>query len=472
MAQVPLSQMKMQKHSAEQLLTERFRCPEGIADYQSLPDLSTNSGCFRFARDGGYPGCRSGEVPGAFLTAKLGVDSKHLWVKVPTRFEPAHVINYLRLERYATKSTERQNGLLTKNALRSLYYLVRPFVPFAVRKRFQQIYFRGWDKILFPSWPVDHTVENIFEQLLLSAMKAREVKRLPFIWFWPDGFPSCAIMTHDVETAAGLNFCRKLMDLNDSFDIKASFQIIPEKRYKFSSRLMDEIRNRGFEINVHDLNHDGHLFSDYARFLGRVERIKRYRKAFEANGFRSAVLYRNVDWYHALDFSYDMSIPNVGHLDPQRGGCCTVLPFFIGNTVEIPVTTTQDYTLFHVLNDYSIQLWQEQTALIRAKHGVMNFIVHPDYLIPETARRVYVQLLSYLSDLRSRQEIWMALPNDVANWWRMRSRMNLVNDTGSWRVDGPGSERARVAYAVLSGDTIHFEVEQPSGPPVEQLALA
>jgi hypothetical protein len=28
-----------------------------------------------------------------------------------------------------------------------------------------------------------------------------------------------------------------------------------------------------------------------------------------------------------LCFAYDMSIPNVAHLDPQRGGCCTIMPF-------------------------------------------------------------------------------------------------------------------------------------------------
>jgi hypothetical protein len=114
------------------------------------------------------------------------------------------------------------------------------------------------------------------------------------------------------------------MDLNDSFAIKGSFQIVPEKRYTVSGHLLDEIRDRGFEINVHDLNHDGRLFSDHAEFLHRAERIRQYKLQFGAKGFRSAVLYRNVDWIGALGFSYDMSIPNVVHLDPQRGGCCTV----------------------------------------------------------------------------------------------------------------------------------------------------
>ena len=37
-----------------------------------------------------------------------------------------------------------------------------------------------------------------------------------------------------------------------------------------------------------------------------------------------------IGWQR-LDFSFDMSIPNVAHLDPQRGGCCTIMPYFIGN---------------------------------------------------------------------------------------------------------------------------------------------
>ena len=62
------------------------------------------------------------------------------------------------------------------------------------------------------------------------------------------------------------------------------------------------------------------------------------------------------------DFAYDMSVPNVAHLDPQRGGCCTVMPYFIGKILEIPVTDVQDYTLFNILEDFSIELWKKQTA--------------------------------------------------------------------------------------------------------------
>jgi len=174
-------------------------------------------------------------------------------------------------------------------------------------------------------------------------------------------------------------------------------------------------------------------------------------------------MYRNIDWYDALDFSYDMSIPNMAHLDPQQGGCCTVLPFFIGNIVELPLTTTQDYSLFNILNDYSIRLWKEQIALIRQQHGLISFIVHPDYIIDQSARRVYTELLCYLHELRSKGGTWIALPSEIASWWRLRSELKLVKSGGAWRIEGTGSDRARLAYAVMVNDRISYKLAPSSG---------
>ena len=81
-------------------------------------------------------------------------------------------------------------------------------------------------------------MENTFERILLLSMKARNLARIPFIWFWPDGASSSAIVTHDVETNAGLNFVSGLMDVDDVFGIKASFQIVPEERYTVSKDLL------------------------------------------------------------------------------------------------------------------------------------------------------------------------------------------------------------------------------------------
>src|SRR5262249_23644844 len=135
------------------------------------------------------------------------------------------------------------------------------------------------------------------------------------IWFWPEGMTACAIMTHDVEEAAGVAFCSQLMDINTSFGVFSSFQFVPEKRYTVPPSVLEEVRQRGFEVNIHDLNHDGQLFWDHEEFKRRAAKISQWGREFGAVGFRSAVLYRNQDWFDALDFDYDTSVPNVAHLD-------------------------------------------------------------------------------------------------------------------------------------------------------------
>jgi hypothetical protein len=328
-----------------------------------------------------------------------------------------------------------------------MYYFLRPLLPVTARKHLQKNYLAGWDKKPFPHWPVDRSVDEVFEQLLLLSLRAQGVNRIPFIWFWPDGALSCAIMTHDVETAAGRDLCAKLMDMDDSFGIKASFQVVPERRYEVTERYLDSIVKRGFEVAVHDLNHDGLLYTNRQQFMRRAARINAYGREWKAEGFRSAILYRRQEWFDALDFAYDTSIPNVAHLDPQHGGCCTVMPYFVGKILELPVTMTQDYSLFHMLNDYSIGLWQQQISLIMEKHGLINVIIHPDYITSSREKGTFEELLAYLDRLRSEKSLWIALPRDVNTWWRQRAEMQLVEDSNGLRIEGTGKERARIAYA-------------------------
>jgi hypothetical protein len=92
------------------------------------------------------------------------------------------------------------------------------------------------------------------------TLQASNESRIPFIWFWPEGYKACAIVTHDVETKAGRDQLDELMSIDESFGIRASIQIVPEKRYSVSRELLSMIRNRGFEVNVHGLDHDGNLF--------------------------------------------------------------------------------------------------------------------------------------------------------------------------------------------------------------------
>jgi hypothetical protein len=76
------------------------------------------------------------------------------------------------------------------------------------------------------------------------------------------------------------------------------------------------------------------------------------------------------------------------------------MPYFIGKILELPVTTTQDYTLFNILDDCSIELWKRQMEIIMEKHGLISFIVHPDYNVKPQHRRTYEALLACLCSMQ------------------------------------------------------------------------
>ena len=49
---------------------------------------------------------------------------------------------------------------------------------------------------------------------------------------------------------------------------------------------------------------------------------------------------------------------------------------------------------------------------------------------------------------------------DVNTWWRARSSMKLVNENGQWRIEGEGSEHARVASAERCAEHIVYAGER------------
>lgn len=443
---------------------DRYRCPQDLIDIVSSESLSASAGFFRFGQDGICYGRTRGVALSSRPDSPLHDAASEVAfedTKLLLPFNLEEVIGNLRLERYRDGEATGSNLF---RFCKKLYYYLRPFTNQMVRRQVQKFHARNWKKRSFPQWPIDTTVENLFETVLLMSMKTRGLESVPFVWFWPNGASGCLTMTHDVETKAGRDFCPMLMDVDDAFGIKAAFGIVPEERYEVSRDLLESMRSRGFEVVIQDLNHDGRLFDDKQEFLRRAKIINYYRREFEATGFRAGVLYRKPEWYDALDFAFDMSFPNVAPLDPQRGGCCTVMPFFIGNMLELPVTTVQDYTLFHVLNERSIELWKSQIDLVLKKNGLLSFIVHPDYVLQRGTLSIYKDLLRHLQGLRDKTSIWCALPSEINEWWRARNKMSVVKDGASWRIVGEGSERAVLAYAKNVDGKIVYELSPSARP--------
>ena len=236
--------------SAARLLHEYFRTPESYFRFSTALDHSGRPGFFRFG-DGiicyghtcgaTHPADTQCELRDVLRDTRL---SGSIW-QLP--FDPEQVVENLLRERYIS---HKQGNL--RSLARRIYYCLRPVLGVAVRKYLQRISLRQSLRSPFPSWPVDSTVNRIFQRLMMMAAQAEPERTIPFIWFWPDGRSGCASVTHDVETIAGLEYCGSLMDLNDSHGIKSSFQLIPEGRYHTPPEILHEMRRRGFEINIQD----------------------------------------------------------------------------------------------------------------------------------------------------------------------------------------------------------------------------
>jgi hypothetical protein len=451
-------------------LADYYRLPIDLQNVVSTEEQSGEEGFFAYGADTiCYGRCKSGVVPK--LNAILPDASKDVRLvgsEVQLPFNISQVIENIRSERYVKSTGSTTNRLIDTRLVRQAYYFLRGAIPNALRWRLQRKYLSDWRTLRFPSWPVDFTVDILHEEHLRLLLEANGVEKVPFIWFWPDAASNCMILTHDVETAAGRDFTPQLMELDANYGFRASFQVVPEDRYEVPDEYVRQIRGQGFEFNVHDLNHDGNLFKDRREFLRRAKKINEYSRKYNSSGFRAGAMYHNADWYGAFEFSYDMSVSTVAHMEPQRGGCCTVMPYFIGNIVELPLTMTQDYSVLHMLKMKSIDLWKQQAELIGNRNGLMSLIAHPDYLIDRSNRSIYESLLAHLQMKADRDKSWTPLPGEVDRWWRARSQMQLIRNGEKWEIQGPEAHRARVAYATLCDGRIEYDVQGVSLPEYRQ----
>jgi len=291
----------------------------------------------------------------------------------------------------------------------NLYYLLKPAIPWAIRVRARRLIANHLRKQVSSSWPI-----------LPSA--ARPPKGWPG---WPNGKQFAFVVTHDVEGVRGLARCQKLADLDKALGIRAAFNFVPEGEYRVSDTFLAFLEYEGFEVGVHDLHHDGSLYRSSRYFQKQASSINRHLKVWGASGFRSGFMLHNLDWLHELDILYDASTFDTDPFEPQPDGVGTIFPFWIqGNGskgyIELPYTLPQDFTLFVLLNEKSIDLWTKKLDWIASHGGMALVIVHPDYISfsgkpdsSEYSADLYESLLKYVVT-RYGDTCWYALPREVA----------------------------------------------------------
>ncbi len=317
-----------------------------------------------------------------------------------------------------------------------LYYQVKPMIPRHLGILLRQHYRQHQEMQFALAWPIEDRYARFQFNCLTHVLGQRGLDSAHFVNFWPENHSFALVLTHDVETEQGFAFVEAIADLEERLGFRSVFNFVPE-RYPIDHGLLSTLRQRGFEIGVHGLKHDGKLFSSQQIFRQRAAKINRYLHAWEAVGFRAPYMHRNPQWLQMLNVEYDSSFFDTDPYEPMPGGTMSVWPFLLGSFVELPYTLVQDHTLMVVLNERTPRLWLDKVAFVEHWNGMALVNVHPDYLQKPERLAIYEDFLQAMTE---RKNYWHALPRSVALWWRQRAQFQVQRCDEQWDLSGlPGA---------------------------------
>lgn len=353
------------------------------------------------------------------------------------------------LERYAARE-EGQSSLLRA------YYTVKPLVPRTLQLAIRRRYAKKQAARTFPAWPVEPLLVEHQHAQFRRQLDASGARSVPFVNFWPQGKRFCSIITHDVEGPAGIENIPRVLEVERRHGFVSAWNFVADW-YPIPDGTFESVREAGCEVGLHGIKHDGKLFRDRAHFEADLPKIHRCFEEWGAVGFRSPATLRNADWMPELGCLYDGSFPDTDPFEPQSGGCCSILPYFMGDLVELPITLVQDHTLWEILADDSISRWTEKSEWIIENHGLVHLLVHPDYLLTDDRLAIYDSFLEWLS---RHQDGWHALPKDVAAWWKARAALHAEPAGGRTVIAGGPQDGATIAYAREEDGRITFDTSE------------
>jgi peptidoglycan/xylan/chitin deacetylase (PgdA/CDA1 family) len=345
---------------------------------------------------------------------------------------------------YETIAFERwknsaETGGLPPVAL-ELFYRTKRLIPRRAQLALRRKLIKRQGTPLFPEWPFEVAGYDLLRLAILDALLDRNVDAIRFPWFWPEGARAAIALTHDVESEQGIAGALTVAAWEEQHGFRSSFNIVSDW-YPIDTNRVSALSERGHEIGSHAIHHDRSLFSSRQEFARQLPLLRESADRLGAVGFRSPATHRVVDWLAELPFSYDCTMPHSDPYEPIPGGTGTVWPFFHGKVVELPYTAPQDHTLFNLLGHRDGALWQRQLTRIVECAGLFQLITHPDadYLGRPLIARAYRELLEAIS---RRGDIWVALPRDIAEWWRRRANDLAPQENGMARWTGSEIEIA------------------------------
>lgn len=336
------------------------------------------------------------------------------------------------------------------------YYSVKPLLPRRLQLALRRAYARVQARRTFPAWPAEPVLIERREAQLRRQLADTPDGRVPLVNFWPEGHRYAVVLTHDVEGPRGVANIERVREVERRHGFVSSWNFVAEG-YPVPDGVFEALRAEGCEIGLHGIRHDDTLFRDRASFERQLPVIRRYLQEWNAVGLRSPATHRNSDWMHELPVLYDSSFPDTDPFEPHSGGCCSILPFRFGDVVELPITLVQDHTMWEILRQPGIDCWLHKSEWIMRHHGLINVIVHPDYVVDVARLELYDRFLAFLA---AQSGGWHALPRDVARWWRQREDLRVVQDVaGRAQIAGACDYAPTVAYAQERDGRVVFDTD-------------
>jgi len=358
-------------------------------------------------------------------------------------FDPGEVMQYFWSERYMSVGRSPLSAFGRTAALRG-YYALRPALPRPLQLRLRRVFTRVQGRSTFPEWPAEDSLNKMYGWLFTVSGEVAG-SSVPYLDLWPDGKSWAFVLTHDVETDVGLREIRLLRDPERRRGYLSSWNLVGE-RYAVDDETVRALHNEGCEVGVHGLRHDGRDLASRRLMQRRLPAMRQFAHQWDAVGFRSPATQRAWHLMPMLGFEYDTSYSDTDPYEPQPGGCCTYLPYFNEQMVELPITLPQDHTLFSILQHSDAGVWERKAEHIRAHRGMVLILTHPDYAHDPRLTHGYDRLLELF---QGDETVWHALAQDVASWWRERAASSVRSNADGWLVEGPASARGRVRFATL-----------------------
>jgi hypothetical protein len=322
------------------------------------------------------------------------------------------------------------------------YYRARPLLPRRMQMSMRRSFSRVQSQTRFPRWPIEPALHDLYDFLFVLLSGVAE-QPIPYLAPWPRNWSWALVLTHDVETQAGYERLPELVQLELVAGYRSSWNFVPLRRYAVEDELIERLQEQGFEVGVHGLYHDGRDVSSFATLRRRLPAIRSYAERWQAKGFRSPGTLRSAALMPLLGFDYDSSYSDTAPFEPQAGGCCTWLPYMIGDLVELPITLPQDHTLFEVLGQQDETTWIEKARFLRDRGGMALLLTHPDYVGNGDLLGSYQRVLE---EFGNDPTAWKALPHEISDWWRRRSKSTVEEIDGQWRITGPAEGDGRIDF--------------------------